>query len=499
MQKSYAQILKASALIGGSSLVVVAIGIVRTKIMALLLGTAGFGLMGVYSSIVDLAVAIAGLGINSSGVRQIAEATCSGDEQRIARTATVLRRTAVVFGVIGGGALALLSRQVSVFTFGDEKHAWAIVLLSLAVAFRLIAGGQGALIQGMRRIGDLAKLGMLGALLGTVASIPIVYALGTEGIAPSLVCFAIVSMLTSWLYARRVAIDRPALTLPEVRSEASVLVKIGLAFMASAFLTMAAAYGVRMLLVRQVGLEAAGLYSAAWTLGGLYVNFVLQAMGADFYPRLIGVANDDAACNRLTNEQAQVSMLAATPGVCATVVFAPFVIALFYSAQFTAAVETLRWVCLGVALRVITWPMGFIIVAKGRQWLFLFADCSWAVINIALTWLAVQKFGVEGAGIAFFISYFCHGLIVYPIVHVLSGFRLSIMSLRIGTFFLVTTATAFATNVLLPAPWAVTLGIAIILGSGVYSAHTLVVSLAEEGLSARVQKLLEWLRIRRWY
>ncbi len=48
------------------------------------------------------------------------------------------------------------------------------------------------------------------------------------------------------------------------------------------------------------------------------VNIVLQAMGADFYPRLAGVANNDPECNRLTNEQAQVSMLLAAPGVSAT-------------------------------------------------------------------------------------------------------------------------------------------------------------------------------------
>ena len=46
---------------------------IRAKAMAVLLGPAGFGLMGVYDSIINLAQSIAGLGINSSGVRQIAK------------------------------------------------------------------------------------------------------------------------------------------------------------------------------------------------------------------------------------------------------------------------------------------------------------------------------------------------------------------------------------------------------------------------------------------
>jgi len=90
---SYGQILKSSLLIGGSSAVKFAIGIVRTKAMALLLGPAGFGLRGLYGSIADVAYSNAGMGVNASGVRQIAEAVGSGETERIGRTVAVLRRT----------------------------------------------------------------------------------------------------------------------------------------------------------------------------------------------------------------------------------------------------------------------------------------------------------------------------------------------------------------------------------------------------------------------
>src|ERR1700693_3051565 len=76
---SYGQILKSSALVGGSSAVNIVLGIIRTKAMAILLGPAGFGLFGLYGSIANLPQSVAGMGINSSGVRQIAEAIASDD------------------------------------------------------------------------------------------------------------------------------------------------------------------------------------------------------------------------------------------------------------------------------------------------------------------------------------------------------------------------------------------------------------------------------------
>ena len=91
-KQTYSQILTSTALIGGSSVLNIAFGIVRIKAMAMFLGPAGVGLMGLYGSIADLTHSAAGMGIPSSGVRQIAEAVGSGEVERIARTAAVLRR-----------------------------------------------------------------------------------------------------------------------------------------------------------------------------------------------------------------------------------------------------------------------------------------------------------------------------------------------------------------------------------------------------------------------
>jgi antigen flippase len=173
-KQTYGQILKSSAVIGGSSVLNIGIGIVRTKAMAILLGPEGFGLAGLYTSIVTLTQSVAGMGINSSGVREIAEAAGSDDQQRIARTVAVLRRTSIILGVMGAALLLIFSQPVSKVTFGNTQRTGTVCLLSLAVFFQLVSAGQGALIQGMRRIRDLAKMNVIGALSGAVISIPVV-------------------------------------------------------------------------------------------------------------------------------------------------------------------------------------------------------------------------------------------------------------------------------------------------------------------------------------
>src|SRR5438094_2605720 len=378
---------------GGSTAANIAVNVVRAKAIALLLGPAGVGLVGLYSSILNLTHSVAGMGINQSGVRQIAEAAGSDETLRIARTAAVLRRTSMFLGVAGAVSLVVFCRQISLWTFGSKQFAAPVALLSLAVLFSSISDGQAALIQGMRRITDLARIGVLAVLFGTASTLSLVYFFRERGGVPSLVSAAAITLLISWSYRRKIHIPAVSVTVPEIREEAGALLKLGSVFMANAVLMAGATYAIRILVRNNIGLEAAGLYQSAWSIGGLYVGFILQAMGSDFYPRLTAVANDDAECNRLVNEQAQIGLLLAGPGVIATLTFAPLVIAVFYAATFAAAVEPLRWMCLGMALRVIAWPMGYIVLAKGRRTTLFWTEVAATVVHVGLASMLVGPFG----------------------------------------------------------------------------------------------------------
>jgi PST family polysaccharide transporter len=379
---------------------------------------------------------------------------------------------------------------ISTFTFGTPDHALPVALLSLAVLFRVISAGQGAVIQGMRRIYDLSVMGVLAALFATVTSIPLVYLMGPAGVAPALVASAALGLLASWWYSKKIAVEVPPMTGSEFRSETAALLKLGFAFAASGILTVGAAYAVRVMVVQLVGLDAAGLYQAAWTLGGLYVGIILQAMGTDFYPRLVAASDDHPECNRLVNEQAQVSMLLAAPGVIGTLTFAPIVVDIFYSANFGEAVGVLRWICLGIAMRVITWPVGYIVVAKNRQLLFFGVEVAWSTVCVGLTWLCLRQFGLSGAGIAFFVSYVFHGLIVYPLAQHLTGFHWSKTNLTSGMALVLLTVGVFC-GFLLPSPLQATvLGSSITLMTGIYATWRLATLFPAEAIWRPVSRLL---------
>jgi enterobacterial common antigen flippase len=488
---SYRRILRSSALIGSSSVLTILVGVVRAKTLAALLGPAGLGLMDSLNSLVDLVRGVAAMGINSSGVRQIAAAVAGGNQERVARTAFILRRSAIILGTLGAVAMLMLAHPIARLTFGDAGHAVSVSLLAVAVFCRVVADGQGALLQGMRMIADMARSQVFGALLGTIVAVLLVWGFGMSGVAPALVALSAMLTLVTFWYVRKVRLPSVSMDAAQMVSDARQLLTLGIAFMCSSVMMMGAAYAVRLVVIRNEGLVAGGLFAAAWTLGGIYVNMVLQAMSADYYPRLVGLVGDDRRTNQLVDDQTHVSLLLAGSGVLATLTLAPQALWLFYSGDFTEAASTLRWICLGMAVRVFTYPIGYVIVARNDQRLFITVEVAWAAVNVGLTWLAVRIFGLEGAGIAFFGSYLFHGLLVYPIVQHLTGYRLSDRNKRLALLVFGCASLTFAASQFLSPGMALVLGCAGSAAMALYCIANLVNLATPARLPPGVRRLVD--------
>jgi PST family polysaccharide transporter len=400
---SYGQILKSTAIIGSTQVINILIGIVRVKALALFLGPTGIGLAGMYQAATGMIGTLAGLGLGSAGVRQIAEAAGSGDNHRMARTIAVLRRASWVSGLLGMGLVLIFAKPLARTTFGNDSYAGGVALVSLTLLFGSISAGQTALLQGLRRLKDLAACNLLGSLFGTVASIALVYFLRERGVAPFLVTVAGFGILTSWWYARKVQVERITLPWRESFQEARPLLIIGASFLAMGLIAAGVAYLIPIMIIHELGIGAVGLYTASSNLSLLYIGVVINAMGADFYPRLTAIANHHREANELVNQQAEMGILLTLPGLMATILLAPWVMRIFYSAQFVSAAELIRWQILGMGLRVACWPLGYISLAKGMSKTLVGIEAVSSLVEIALIYFCIHLWGLEGCGIGFAI------------------------------------------------------------------------------------------------
>lgn len=421
---SYRQILRSSSIIGGASVINIVVGLLRIKVAAVLLGPAGVGLIGLLTSLAGTASAVAGLGLNNVGTRQIAEATGRSDDIAAAAARRALFWGTLVLALLGAGVFWVLRGELATRVLGDASLSGEVGWLALAVALTVAAGSQSALLNGMRRIGDLARVSVLSALLSIVLGVGALLLWGRGGLMVFVIAGPLAGFLLGHIYVARLPkVEAPPTPLPLLARQWRIMARLGAAFMVAGLAATLGQLLVRTQVQRELGPDALGYFQAAATISMTYIGFVLGAMGADYYPRLTAAMRDPIAVNRMVNEQTEVALLLAGPVFLAMMGLAPWVIELLYARSFHPAAEVLRWMVLGDVLKVASWPLGFIILAAGDGRAYMLTESLAASLFVFLTWLGLPLLGVAATGVAFLAMYMVYLPMVYWLARRGTGFR----------------------------------------------------------------------------
>ena len=194
------------------------------------------------------------------------------------------------------------------------------------------------------------------------------------------------------------------------------------------------------------------------------------------------------------NEQAEISLVLALPGVLGTIALAPWVIHVFYTGSFGGADVILVWQMGGMLLRIISWPLGLIALAKGRSSVFLLTDIAAWSAYVVLSWVGLDWFGLPGVGMAFLGLYAFHAVMMYTVARRLSGFRWDTNYLRLATLALAVLAAAIWMRLVWPEPWATLFPCLLAALGTVYSLRALVTVLGFDRIEHGLARFrLKWL------
>ncbi|HEX8272060.1 MAG TPA: O-antigen translocase [Longimicrobiaceae bacterium] len=420
--QSYRQILRATSIVGGGNVLIILVGLARTKALAILLGPSGVGLMGLLLGVMTTGATLFGLGLGTSGVREIA--STGGDLARLSAVRKTLWRSCLAMGVVGLVLLWALRAPVSRLVFESTGRSADVAWMGVGVLFSVIAASQTALLQGMRRIGDMVRAGLVATTLGSLAGVLIVWLQGTHGVRWFVLATPMFSVLAAVWYARR--LPRPAhgqlpsqLFWEHWRKMAS----LGVVLMLTSLAGNATDLAVRSMVAHQLGIEAAGHFQAASAISMYYLGLVLGAMAADYFPRLTQLVAEPEKLSDAVNDQLEIALLLTAPILLAVLALAPWILALLYTSEFSQAAGLMRWQILGDVLKVASWTVGFVVLAHGQGKAYLVLELTTLAVFVGCVHLLLPVLGLPGAGIAFALQLVYYLPLVWWISRRRYGFR----------------------------------------------------------------------------
>lgn len=445
--------MKAMGIFGGVQMMGILCSIIRTKLVAMWIGTVGVGLFGLFNNALEMLNIATNLGIRSSSVRDISQATEQKDQSLIARIIAVVRKWSLWLG-LGGATLTLaLAPLLSEITFGSQDHIWGFVALSVAVLLMAVTNGEQAVFQGLAQLKKLARITVFGTLSGLLVSIPLFYFLREDSVLPSIIAYAVANAAFALILRNK---EYPAVKVS--RSETVTMgrefVKLGVFMTIGNFVTILATYIFNAWLNHRAGTGEVGLYQAGYTLINKYTGLILTALGMEYYPRLARVAESRMKLRAFVSQEINIALLVMVPVIAAFVLLREPIVHILYSKDFLAIMPFISWGMMGILFRAVSWSMAFVILAKGSGKVYLITETLSAVSGLVLNILFYQMWGLVGLGWAFTAWYVLYTVIiavVYFAYYRLSLARMCAVSLLWAVVMTLAVVVAAEHGYLIPA------------------------------------------------
>lgn len=428
--ESYSHILKYTGIFGGVQGLNIAIGLVRNKIIAWLLGPAGMGLASLFNSVANFIYQATNLGISFSAVRHVSELFDQGDEERIAHFVKVVRAWSLLTALLGMLVCMIAGPFLSNSTFAWGDHTVHFVLLSPAIALMAISGGEMAILKGARRLKSLAVIQIYSVFIALLISVPIYYFFGETGIVPVIVLMALASLLLTVNYSYRLYPLRLR-GAEGILGEGMEMVRLGVAFVLAGIFGSGAEMLVRSYLNVVGDLDVVGLYNAGFMLTVTYAGMVFSAMETDFFPRLSGVSGDSAKMSETVNRQIEVSLLLVSPMLAALIIFLPILVPLLFRSDFSLMVPMAQIAVFSMYIKAVSLPMSYQVLARGDSLAYLCIEGTYSIFMVVLIILGYQRWGLLGTGIALDVSYLIDLVITYLYTHFRYGYQVSAPVLQV--------------------------------------------------------------------
>lgn len=402
---SYKHTLKYTSLFGGVQGLSILIGMIRNKLVALILGPAGMGLVSLYNTTITLISTATSLGMSMSGVKKVSETyEDENDSARLDDVVRLVRSLSFVTAVLGLLVCLLFSRILSMLTFGDYNHTWAFVALSPMVGMMAVITGELAIMKGARMLRQIAKVSIFNVVAALVISVPLFYYYGWDGIIPSFLLLTLSQLVFTLKFSCRCFPWHITLKWHFV-SKGKGLFKLGIAFVLAGVFGTGADFLIRLFLNNAGNLDAVGLYNAGYMMTMVYGGLVFSAMETDYFPRLSAVPTDAVVeRNDVVNKQIEVSLILISPMLTVFMTFLPIILPMLFSSKFIAVLPMVQVTVLALYMRAMKLPLSYISLARGDSKSFLFLEGAYAVVVFALVSLMFVLFGLTGTGYALLLT-----------------------------------------------------------------------------------------------
>ena len=380
------------------------LGMVASIATARLLGTVGYGELGMVNSTLGTFGVFAGLGLGLTATKYVAEHR-KDDPERAGRLLALATRCALASSGAIALALLALAPWLTAHTLKAPHLDGALALGCALLFFNSMNGLQGGALGGFEAFKAIARINFIRGILNFPLMIGGAAAFGLMGAVAAQV---VVSIVAWWMNGRAIRAESAKAGMPVrpkgIGREAPVLWKFALPAFLSGIVVGPFLWLSNTLLARQPGgYGELGMLGVAnqWKAVLMLLPGVFNSVAL---PMLSSGLGNGGEFKRTMDISQSLAIMIVLPMATAMMAGNRWIMML-YGGEYAAGGAIFVCLLAGVAIAAIGSAPGAAIQATGRMWLGAGLNLAWGAALVGMTAAFVPRWGGFGLALAFSLAY----------------------------------------------------------------------------------------------
>ncbi len=367
-----------------ASILTIAFGVGTNKVIAVVAGTEGVALIGLFRTLSSIVTAILSLGVSELVMQRI---STTQDRRLVHR---ILGATFIFFVFQSTTVLLVatfFSGAISNLLFGRQlgpEHTLEIrLVLGLTIGVLALQAATASL-NGLVRVREASRVSIMTSLLTVLTVYPFLR-LGRVGLTLVIGVTCFIGAAIGARYAWRAS----GLTMREFRAPRSwkefiAALPISQWLILGPILLTGGSLAVQALVTRHYGLVELGYYNAASLLETTSIMVLMSAMRSYYVP-MLGKLATQAEKRDFINKTLTILLVLLLLGVSVLLLGAPYLIRILFSPQFAPARDILLVLAISMLGQVFIWCGAMFILHKADYGTFLWVESIWVAIRVTGT------------------------------------------------------------------------------------------------------------------
>lgn len=444
------QLVKGSAALTTVSIGELVMRFLRTKLIAIFLGTAGTGFLAQLMIFFELMRVWGDLGSRRGVIKQIAELRQEKrSEQRYREIVSTSYFLALAASGLTGLFVVLFSPQLSQSLFGDSSHAIYIIALGVLLPLASLSTVTASILKGNLEYQAFTKYTLVSYAAVMVLTPFMLYFFRYWGAVLVMAFFFIFPLCAYLFYNTR----SKFIFLSKQINFASLGEQFSYGFVQiyQDSLIHLSRVLIAAWIIKELGLSVMGIYQVIITFSTIYLTIPIQAMSGYAMP-IIAAANSQKEITRSINESLRFLLFLLTPAIAVIMIWPEIFVYLFFSRDFMSAVGPLQIQLLGTVFVLMAFPYGVAFQAKGHLKALLVIATLTPILYLSLVWLFFGIGQLEGIAAAYAVCMFILMIVQHFLARAYFGMRIVPKNLKLILSTAVWIAVAFFAGAVFPHP-----------------------------------------------